>query len=71
VSISQACLSLHLCIVDSNKKSTPKKMETLNVKNEIKNVVLVHGAFADGSGFKALYNELTKNGYNVSVVQNP
>ncbi|TWI96647.1 pimeloyl-ACP methyl ester carboxylesterase [Mucilaginibacter frigoritolerans] len=46
-------------------------METLNVKNEIKNVVLVHGAFADGSGFKALYNELTKKGYNVSVVQNP
>jgi pimeloyl-ACP methyl ester carboxylesterase len=46
-------------------------METLNQKNEIKNVVLVHGAFADGSGFKALYNELTKHGYNVSVVQNP
>ncbi|WP_183573571.1 alpha/beta hydrolase [Mucilaginibacter sp. X5P1] len=46
-------------------------MKTLNVNTEIKNVVLVHGAFADGSGFKALYNELTKNGYNVSVVQNP
>lgn len=46
-------------------------MKTLNQKNEIKNVVLVHGAFADGSGFKALYNELTGKGYNVSVVQNP
>lgn len=36
-----------------------------------KNVVLVHGAFADGSGYKALYNELNKKGYNVTVVQNP
>ena len=46
-------------------------MKTLNQKSEIKNVVLVHGAFADGSGFKALYNELTSKGYNVLVVQNP
>ncbi|WP_121808710.1 alpha/beta hydrolase [Mucilaginibacter kameinonensis] len=37
----------------------------------VKNVVLVHGAFADGSGYKALFNELTKKGYNVTVVQNP
>ena len=38
---------------------------------EVKNVVLVHGAFADGSGFKALYTVLTQKGYNVTVVQNP
>ncbi|MBS1664583.1 MAG: alpha/beta hydrolase [Bacteroidetes bacterium] len=37
----------------------------------IKNVVLVHGAFADGSGWKALYNILSKAGYNVTIVQNP
>lgn len=37
----------------------------------IKNVVLVHGAFADGSGYKALYNVLTKKGYHVTIVQNP
>jgi pimeloyl-ACP methyl ester carboxylesterase len=37
----------------------------------VKNVVLVHGAFADGSGYKALFNVLTKKGYNVTVVQNP
>src|SRR5688572_19393920 len=30
----------------------------------VKNVVLVHGAFADGSGFKALYFSLVKKGYN-------
>ncbi|MEI9945609.1 MAG: alpha/beta hydrolase [Chitinophagaceae bacterium] len=37
----------------------------------IKNIVLVHGAFADGSGYKGLYTILTKKGYNVTVVQNP
>jgi pimeloyl-ACP methyl ester carboxylesterase len=37
----------------------------------IKNVVLVHGAFADGSGFNALYDILSKKGYKVTVVQNP
>lgn len=37
----------------------------------IKNVVLVHGAFADGSGYNALYDILAKKGYNVTVVQNP
>jgi len=39
--------------------------------NTIKNVVLVHGAFADGSGWRALWEILTKRGYEVSVVQNP
>ena len=38
---------------------------------KIKNVVLVHGAFADGSGYKGVYEALTKKGYNVTVVQNP
>jgi pimeloyl-ACP methyl ester carboxylesterase len=37
----------------------------------IKNVVLVHGAFADGSGWEAVANILTKDGYTVSVVQHP
>lgn len=41
------------------------------MKNAIKNVVLVHGAFADGSGWRALYEVLTKKGYNVTIVQNP
>jgi len=38
---------------------------------QVKNVVLVHGAFADGSGWKALFQILTKKGYRVTVVQNP
>jgi hypothetical protein len=36
-----------------------------------KNVVLVHGGFVDGSGWAGVYNELRKDGYTVSVVQNP
>jgi pimeloyl-ACP methyl ester carboxylesterase len=37
----------------------------------VKNIVLVHGAWADGSGFRGVYDILTKDGYNVSVVANP
>jgi pimeloyl-ACP methyl ester carboxylesterase len=35
-----------------------------------KNVVLVHGAFVDGSGWQAVYDLLKKDGYTVSIVQN-
>jgi pimeloyl-ACP methyl ester carboxylesterase len=38
---------------------------------EITNVVLVHGAFADGSGWRGVHDELTARGYSVSIVQNP
>ena len=34
-------------------------------------IVLVHGAFVDGSGWRALYEILTHQGYEVTVVQNP
>jgi pimeloyl-ACP methyl ester carboxylesterase len=44
---------------------------SLVVKQHIKNVVLVHGAFADGSGWEAVANILTKDGYKVSVAQPP
>jgi pimeloyl-ACP methyl ester carboxylesterase len=40
-------------------------------KSEGKNVVLVHGGFVDGSGWEAVYQSLRKDGYKVSVVQNP
>ena len=46
-------------------------MKETNADKKIKNVVLVHGAFSDGSGFKGLYWELTRKGYEVFVVQNP
>src|SRR5882762_3418046 len=37
----------------------------------MKNIVLVHGGFADGSGWEGVYSILKKDGYNVSIVQNP
>jgi pimeloyl-ACP methyl ester carboxylesterase len=37
----------------------------------IKNVVLVHGGFVDGSGWEGVYQILKKKGYAVSVVQHP
>ncbi len=37
----------------------------------VKNIVIVHGAFADGSGWKGVYTNLTKKGYHVTIVQNP
>jgi pimeloyl-ACP methyl ester carboxylesterase len=38
---------------------------------EAKNIVIVHGAFADGSGWEGVYRILKKKGYNVTIVQNP
>ena len=37
----------------------------------MKNIVLVHGGFVDGSGWEDVYSILKKDGYNVSIVQNP
>jgi pimeloyl-ACP methyl ester carboxylesterase len=37
----------------------------------VRNVVLVHGGFVDGSGWEGVYKALTKKGFRVSVVQNP
>src|SRR3954470_13836770 len=38
---------------------------------DVRNVVLVHGGFVDGSGWRGVYDLLTADGFNVSVVQNP
>ena len=43
----------------------------MNTGSRVDNVVLVHGGFVDGSGWQAVYNLLKKDGYNVSIVQNP
>src|SRR3981189_2402149 len=42
-----------------------------NQEHRIRNIVLVHGAWADGSGWKMVYDILVKDGYNVSIVQEP
>ena len=46
----------------------------LSAQNEVphvRNIVLVHGAWADGSGWKGVYDILVKDGFNVSIVQEP
>jgi len=40
-------------------------------KGRVRNIVLVHGAWADGSGWKGVYDILVKDGFNVSIVQEP
>ena len=37
----------------------------------VRNVLLIHGGFVDGSGWQGVYDLLKKDGYNVSIVQNP
>ncbi|MEU7749259.1 alpha/beta hydrolase [Nonomuraea sp. NPDC049158] len=37
----------------------------------IRNIVLVHGGFVDGSGWQGVYDELTRAGLRVYIVQNP
>ncbi|MBV9672109.1 MAG: alpha/beta hydrolase [Verrucomicrobia bacterium] len=37
----------------------------------IKNIVLVHGAFVDGSGWQPVYDNLVQDGYRVTLVQEP
>ena len=48
------------CTLAAQKESPP-----------IRNIVLVHGAWADGSGWKGVYDILVKHGYRVSIVQEP
>jgi pimeloyl-ACP methyl ester carboxylesterase len=40
-------------------------------EHRIRNIVLVHGAWADGSGWKGVYDILVKDGFNVTIVQEP
>jgi pimeloyl-ACP methyl ester carboxylesterase len=40
-------------------------------KPDVKNIVLVHGAWADGSGWKGVNDILVRDGFNVSIVQEP
>ena len=48
------------CIILAQKEAPP-----------IRNIVLVHGAWADGSGWKGISDILVKDGYKVSIVQEP
>src|SRR2546425_7058387 len=45
--------------------------DALPILAGVKNVVLVHGGFVDGSGWEGVYKALKKEGYTVAIVQNP
>jgi pimeloyl-ACP methyl ester carboxylesterase len=46
-------------------------MAQTNASTVVKNIVLVHGGFVDGSGWEGVYKALKKDGYTVAIVQNP
>src|ERR1700690_1066673 len=46
-------------------------MAQTNTSTVVKNIVLVHGGFVDGSGWEGVYKALEKDGYTVAIVQNP
>jgi pimeloyl-ACP methyl ester carboxylesterase len=59
-------LLLFTCSALSAQNSSAQKDE-----HRVWNIVLVHGAWADGSGWKAVYDILVKDGFTVSMVQEP
>src|SRR5712671_4038087 len=50
---------------------TARALSAQREEQRIRNIVLVHGAWADGSGWKGVYDILVRDGYNVSIVQEP
>jgi len=62
-------ISLSLCIV--LLLLTCRALSAQDQEHRVRNIVLVHGAWADGSGWKGVYDILVKDGYNVSIVQEP
>lgn len=51
--------------------NSPTSSAATDQKNTVRNIVLVHGAWADGSGWRGVYDILVKDGFNVSIVQEP
>ena len=62
-------ISRSLCIV--LLLLTCGALSAQNQQHRVRNIVLVHGAWADGSGWKGVYDTLVKDGYIVSLVQEP
>jgi hypothetical protein len=46
-------------------------MAQTSTSTVVKNIVFVHGGFVDGSGWQGVYKALKKDGYTVTIVQNP
>lgn len=65
----QQRISQFLCVVFL--VLTCGTLSAQNNEHGVRNIVLVHGAWADGSGWKGVYDILVKDGFNVSIVQEP
>src|SRR5580693_3742411 len=57
-----------MTIILSMGENTMAQAKSMTV---VKNIVLVHGGLVDGSGWERVYNVLKKDGYTVTIVQNP
>src|SRR6202451_1226025 len=64
-------MSHSLCLMFLLLTCCALSAQNKNEDHRIRNIVLVHGAWADGSGWKGVYDILVKDGYNVSIVQEP
>src|ERR1700688_2561235 len=64
-------MSHSLCLMFFLLACCALSAQNKNEDHRIRNIVLVHGAWADGSGWKGVYDILIKDGYNVSIVQQP
>jgi hypothetical protein len=64
-------LLLVSCPALSAQYAEAQNTKAQNEIRPIRNIVLVHGAWADGSGWKSVYDILVKEGFNVSIVQEP
>jgi pimeloyl-ACP methyl ester carboxylesterase len=77
IAILPACAATqpHADATSAQGKQKPDVVETsqpgLASTADVRNIVLVHGAFVDGSGWKPVYEMLLRRGYNVEVVQEP
>ena len=71
-STSRTALAIALAATLDRQRRARTKLRTPHPgPTAVKNVVLVHGAFADGSGWRGVHDELTRRGYRVTIVQNP
>jgi pimeloyl-ACP methyl ester carboxylesterase len=68
---SQSCTTMYrvLCMALLGFSSGVLAAQTAT--HPVRNIVLVHGAWADGSGWRGVYDILAKDGYSVSIVQEP
>src|SRR5580692_4694977 len=65
------CVALLLSLLLLSGCALSAQSNNKNGDNHVRNIVLVHGAWADGSGWRGVYDILVKDGYNVSLVQEP